>query len=51
MSVYARGRLMGNRNVGYHAPMRGISGKKVNMKLEDQLRGVIPLKRFSPQIW
>ena len=47
MSVYARQCVKGNKNVGSDAPVRGISGKNMNMKLEDQLRGVIRLKHFS----
>ena len=37
----------GNKNVGFRAPARGISAEMINMKLEDQLRGVIRLKHFS----
>ena len=47
MLFYARQRTRSNDNVGFHAPVRGISGEMINIKLEDQLRGAIRLKHFS----
>lgn len=47
MLFYARRRVKGNRNVGIHAPGRGISRENIPMKLEDQLRGAIRLKQYS----
>ena len=44
---YARQRTKSNDNVGFYAPVRGIAGEMINIKLEDQLRGAIRLKHFS----
>ena len=45
--VYARMCVIGNDNAGLHALLSGISREMINMKFEDQLRGMIRRKHFS----
>ena len=50
MPVYAPRCAIGNKNVGFGSPARGISMSNMNVKLEGPLRDAIRLKHDSPSV-